>query len=221
MVKKKTICNRLKYFGVFKRRFILVNALYHFGGFVRTKQTESLTGLSLHWQLVWSVCHFISWSSELKESVSKNWQSVISNPSQIFLIVIVPGFELSPFKMLLIVDWGTAETYARWFGVQFLSLHNSSILFEIACLVSISISKWFITNIIMTVKNENGRYITNTRKTWYNISDISLIDIETCCNFLALFIGGMVYETVDLLVGSICCFINLGDSSRCIFWTVR
>ncbi len=38
--------------------------------------------------------HFISCSKFLKVSVSKNSVMVISRPSQIFLMVVIPGFLL-------------------------------------------------------------------------------------------------------------------------------
>ena len=50
------------------------------------------------------VCYLISCWSFLYSGVSKNSIIVISRPSQIFLRVTMPGFLLSPFKMLLIVD---------------------------------------------------------------------------------------------------------------------
>lgn len=70
------------------------------------------------------ICYFISCSSESNSGVEKNSPNVISNPSQIFLIVTVPGFLLSPFRMLLIVACGTAEMLLIPFGVSPRSLQS-------------------------------------------------------------------------------------------------
>jgi len=59
----------------------------------------------------------ISCSNASNSGVEKNSPRVISKPSQSFLIVTVPGFLLSPFRMLLIVACGTAEVVASPFGV--------------------------------------------------------------------------------------------------------
>ena len=49
-----------------------------------------------------------SCSKLLKTSVLKKSDSEISKPSHNFLIVTIPGFRLSSFRMLFIVDCGTA-----------------------------------------------------------------------------------------------------------------
>ena len=60
----------------------------------------------------------ISCSSLSNSGVEKNSPKVISNPSQSFLIVTVPGFLLSPLRMLFIVACGTADRLLRPFGVM-------------------------------------------------------------------------------------------------------
>jgi len=47
--------------------------------------------------------YFISCSSSSNSGVVKNSDNDISNPSHSFLMVTIPGFWLSPFRMLLIV----------------------------------------------------------------------------------------------------------------------
>ena len=66
----------------------------------------------------------ISCSKLSNSGVEKNSPNVISNPSHSFLIVTVPGFWLSPFKMLLMVACGTADILLRAFGVIPRSLHS-------------------------------------------------------------------------------------------------
>ena len=82
-----------------------------------------------------SACYFISCSNESNSAVEKNSPSVISNPSHSFLIVTVPGFWLSPFRMLLIVAWETAEIVQSLLGVIPRSLHNCLIRCAITSLV--------------------------------------------------------------------------------------
>ena len=72
-------------------------------------------------------CYLISCSKRSKAGVEKNSPSVISKASHNFLIVTVPGFWLSPFKMLFIVDCETADKFARPFDVIWCSLHSSRI----------------------------------------------------------------------------------------------
>ena len=72
-------------------------------------------------------CYLISCSNRSKVGVEKNSPSVISKASHNFLIVTVPGFWLSPFRMLFIVDCETADKFARPFGVIWRSLHSSRI----------------------------------------------------------------------------------------------
>ena len=81
--------------------------------------------------------HLISCSNASNSGVEKNSPNVISKPSHNFLIVTVPGFLLSPFSMLFIVAWGTAEILLIPFAVMPRSLQSYLILFAIASLVSI------------------------------------------------------------------------------------
>lgn len=55
----------------------------------------------------------------------ENASKGISNPSQSFLIVTVPGFRLFPLRMLLIVACGTADRLLSPLGVMPRSLHIS------------------------------------------------------------------------------------------------
>ena len=72
----------------------------------------------------------ISCSRASNSGVEKNSPSVISKPSHSFLMVTVPGFWLSPLRILLMVAWGTAEILLRPLGVMPRSLHNSRIRFS-------------------------------------------------------------------------------------------
>ena len=66
-------------------------------------------------------------TNRFRALVEKNCPKVISNASHSFLIVTVPGFWLSPFRMLLMVDRETADRFAKPFGVMRRSLHSSMI----------------------------------------------------------------------------------------------
>jgi len=79
--------------------------------------------------------------------VEKKIPKVISKPSQSFLIVTAPGLLLSPFRILLMVDCGTAEMLLSPFGVMSRSLHNSIMRIAIASRVfigkSLSLGRFF------------------------------------------------------------------------------
>ena len=72
-------------------------------------------------------------SGELKKSIS-----VISNPSQIFLIVRIFGSLLLPYRMFLIEDGGRADNVASLLMVIFRSEHRCKIRSRIAEIVSIA-----------------------------------------------------------------------------------
>lgn len=94
-------------------------------------------------------CHFISCSSASNSGVPKNSPRVISKPSQSFLSVTAPGFLLSPFRMLLMVAWGTAEMVLSLLGVIPCFSHRCLIRLAIASLVSMCYSSGrFITDMI-------------------------------------------------------------------------
>ena len=59
-----------------------------------------------------AACHRISCSKASNSGVEKNSASVISSPSQIFLIVRIFGSVLLPYRMFLIEDGGNAEIVA-------------------------------------------------------------------------------------------------------------
>ena len=79
----------------------------------------------------------ISCSRASNSGVEKNSPSVISKPSHNFLIVTVPGFWLSPLRILLMVACGTAEILLRPLGVMPRFLHSSRIRAAIASRVFI------------------------------------------------------------------------------------
>ena len=84
------------------------------------------------------LCYYLISCSKLSNiGVEKNSPKVISSPSHNFLIVTAPGLLLSPFKILFIVDWDTAEILLNPLGVIPRSLQSSLILMAIASLVSI------------------------------------------------------------------------------------
>ena len=66
---------------------------------------ETVKGHHSHRMVSFSRCSFqrISCSRASNSGVEKNSPNVISNPSQSFLMLTIPGFLLSPFKMLLTV----------------------------------------------------------------------------------------------------------------------
>ena len=84
--------------------------------------------------------YLISCSKSLKKTVLKNSLRVISKPSHSFLMVTIPGFWLSPFKMLFTVDCGTPVKLANALGVIQFCLHNIRILCATASLVFIESS---------------------------------------------------------------------------------
>lgn len=85
--------------------------------------------------------YIISCSKSSNSGVLKNAPSEISKPSHNFLMVTVPGFLLSPLRMLLTVACGTAARLLRPLGVILFSLHYCRIRYAIASLV-------FIENIL-------------------------------------------------------------------------
>lgn len=71
--------------------------------------------------------YFISCSKSSKSGESKKSFTVISNPSQIFLIVEIVVLLLRPPVMLLRVDWVIPHIVDSLLTVIFRSLHNSNI----------------------------------------------------------------------------------------------
>ena len=72
--------------------------------------------------------HRISCSSLSNSFVLKNSPSVISKPSQSFLIVTIPGFLLSPLMIFFSVDGGTADNLANALIAKLRSEHSFKIL---------------------------------------------------------------------------------------------
>lgn len=70
----------------------------------------------------------------------KNSAKVMSNPSQIILIVSSFGFKLRPYKILLIEDGGNAQMVANLFIEMLRWSQSSKILFLTALTVSIIIT---------------------------------------------------------------------------------
>ena len=88
--------------------------------------------ISVESAFLYGIDQTISCSKESNSGVEKNSPNVISKPSHSFLMVTVPGFWLSPFKMLFIVACGTAEILLSPLGVIPRSLHSSIIRAAIA-----------------------------------------------------------------------------------------
>ena len=81
--------------------------------------------VDLHqWQTYCSSC-----SNSRNSFVSKNSTSEMPNPSQIILIVTIPGFRLAPFKMFFTVVGGTPALRASPLIDRFFFLHSSRIRF--------------------------------------------------------------------------------------------
>lgn len=74
-------------------------------GFFRKIQKNEIYDISIETVIYYS----ISCSNDLKTSSSKNSISEISSPSHIILIVVMPGFLLTPYIIFFIVDGGMVE----------------------------------------------------------------------------------------------------------------
>lgn len=92
------------------------------------QQDPKTYGQWQNWGIYWISC-----SNFLKSSVEKNSSRVISNPSQIFLIVDTVGFLLRLFTMLLTVDWVIPQIVHNLLIEIPRFWHNSTIRFDIAC----------------------------------------------------------------------------------------
>ena len=88
--------------------------------------------------VLYIVAYFTSGSRFSNSGAVKKSIRVMSNPSQIFLMVRILGSLLLPYRMFLMDDGGSADNVASLLIVIFLSLHRRNILSRIAETVSIS-----------------------------------------------------------------------------------
>ena len=93
--------------------------------------------------------YFISCSVSSNSGLSKNWRTVISRPSQSFLIDTTPGFWLFWLSILYMVDGETPEIFARVLTAMFLSRHSSKMRCATASFVLIAFSFAIYRNSIL------------------------------------------------------------------------
>ena len=84
------------------------------------------------------IVYFISGSKDSNSGELKKSISVISNPSQIFLMVRIFGSLLLPYKMFLTDDGGNADKVASLLMVILRSAHKCKTRYLIAETVSMA-----------------------------------------------------------------------------------
>ena len=90
------------------------------------------------------IYYFISGSNDSNSGELKKSISVMSNPSQIFLMVEILGSLLLPYKIFFTEDGDMADNVARLLMVMLRSAHNRKMRSLIAVTVSIKIHLLFI-----------------------------------------------------------------------------
>ena len=100
----------------------------------------ALVSLGVHAQKQWTLEDCINYAMENNSNsgVEKNSPSVMSRPSQIFLMVKIFGSALLPYRMFFTEEGGSAETVASLLMEMSRSAHRRRIRSLIAVIVSIA-----------------------------------------------------------------------------------
>lgn len=136
--------------------------------------------------------YFISCSVSSNSGLSKNSRTVISKPSQIFLMDTTPGFWLFWLSILYMVDGETPEIFARALTAMCLSRHCSKMRCATASFVLIAFSFAIYRNSILQkcAINRVG-YITIIKNSCYNLRYIPQRRL-LCFQFIRFAFSGIV-----------------------------